>query len=234
MKPRLLAVLVLLLAAAAITWKLTRPSTDPQSASQSDLRTPASRPTLPAGAPDTAAAGPKTDSGAAGGSEPNSQAPAVTKATRRDTVTSPDGTRRTVIDPMASWKELPAWPEGPRLFAEVNTASHRYVNLRPNDIGLLPQLNVEPVEMLDITLQMPESTPGDTIHIELPNGGNFPDAKAMGRLLTVAANRTVNFRIEADETPGNCTVHIRQSGHTRTLPLWIGEPPAIAASDDEP
>jgi hypothetical protein len=135
---------------------------------------------------------------------------------------------------MASWNELPAWPEGPRLLAEVETSSKRYVNLRPNDIGLLPQLNVEPVEMLDITLQMPESTPGDTIHIELPNGGSFPDEKAMGRLLTVAANRTVHFRIEADETPGNCTVHIRQSGHTRTLPLWIGEPPAIAAGDDEP
>lgn len=157
--------------------------------------------------------------------------PAVTKAALRDSVATPGG-RKVVIDPMASWDEVPAWPEGPRLYAEVETKGKRYVNLRPNDIGLLPLLRVEPKEPLEITLQLPESSPGDSIHIELPNGGRFPDESAMGRVIRVEEDRTVRFQVEADDSRGNCTVHVRQAGHTRTLPLWIGEPPSMASGDD--
>lgn len=142
--------------------------------------------------------------------------------------------RLSVIDPMASWSEQPPWPEGPRLFAEVETRGKKYVNLRPNDVGLMPQINVAPREPLQITLQLPEATVGERIHVELPNGGKFSDQEATGRILTVGSNRSIYFQIEADETMGNCTVHIRQSGHTRTLPLWIGEPPVLASGDDEP
>ncbi len=143
------------------------------------------------------------------------------------------GGRKVTIDPMASWKDVPAWPEGPRLFAEVETSGKRYVNLRPNDMGLLPALNVEANEPMKITLSLPESDPGASIYLEIPNGGAFTDTSDPGKVLKVAANRTVSFDFIADETRGNCTVHIRQAGHTRTLPLWIGEPEALAQGEDQ-
>lgn len=156
----------------------------------------------------------------------------VTKPVNRNKATS-SHKRLSVIDPMASWSEAPAWPEGPRLYAEVQTDGKKYVNLRPNDMGLLPQLTVNPKENLEVTLQMPEATSGERVHVELPNGGRFPDQEATGRTFIVDQNRSVRFTMEADETMGNCTLHIRQAGHTRTLPLWIGEPPILATGDDD-
>lgn len=174
-----------------------------------------------------------SDSQAAGVSsiERSAKPDATKAAVREKSMTSRK--RLSVIDPMASWSEQPPWPEGPRLFAEVETRGKKYINLRPNDVGLMPQINVAPSEALQITLQVPESTVGERIHIELPNGGKFSDQEATGRILTVGSNRSIYFQIEADETMGNCTVHIRQSGHTRTLPLWIGAPPVLASGDEE-
>ncbi len=139
--------------------------------------------------------------------------------------------RRITIDPMAAWKDLPAWPEGPQLFAEVETTGKRYVNLRPNEIGLLPRLYVAASESLKITLSLPESDPGDSIYLEIPNGGAFTDDASRGKILTVGNNHSVAFHYTADAARGICVVHIRQAGHTRTLPLWVGEPEAPAIDD---
>lgn len=158
--------------------------------------------------------------------------PDMTKASNRENSMT-NRKRLSVIDPMASWSEQPPWPEGPQLYAEVETRGKKYINLRPNDMGLMPQINVAPSEPLRITLQMPDSTVGERIHVELPNGGKFSDQEATGRILSVSGNRSIHFQIEADETMGNCTVHIRHSGHTRTLPLWVGEQPVLASGDDE-
>ena len=187
--------------------------------------TPASGNSVPSGVSGTPAAPADASADASGG-------PAVTRANRnRDAALTPSGGRKSVIDPMAAWKDQPAWPDGPRLFAEVETTGKRYVNLRPNEIGLLPRLNVAAGELLKITLALPESDPGDSIYLEIPNGGAFPAEASRGKILKVAQNRSIVFDYNADSSRGNCTVHIRQAGHTRTLPLWVGEPEAIANDD---
>jgi len=159
----------------------------------------------------------------------------VTRANRnRDAIgtsSGGSGVRKSVIDPLAAWKDQPSWPEGPRLFAAVETTGKRYVNLRANEIGLLPRLNVTAGELLKITLALPESDPGDSIYLEIPNGGAFPAEASRGKILKVDKNRSVVFEYNADASRGNCTVHIRQAGHTRTLPLWVGEPEAVANDD---
>ena len=152
-------------------------------------------------------------------------------STRRERRTGASSARKTVVDPLASWSEVPAWPEGPRLFAEVETSRKRYVNLRPNDLGLMPRLEVEANEPLKISLTLPEGAAGDTIYVEIPNGGRFPDAELMGKSLAVDGKGRVAFDFIADESRGHCTVHIRQNGHTRTLPLWVGEPEAFVRED---
>lgn len=177
------------------------------------------------------------ESSSTGPAETQDNAPSpdsgIAKLSPRQGSTVRDG-NKSVIDPTASWQETPPWPEGPKLYAEVETGNRRYINLRPNDIGLLPKLSVKAREIVDISLQLPDATPGELIHIELPNGGRFPDEKMNGRMLAVAENHTVTFQVEADDEAGNCTIHIRQAGHTRTIPLWIGDPPKLVVSDDEP
>jgi len=163
-----------------------------------------------------------------GGEQSPKPAGAATRSARRDAVT---GGRKPVVDPMASWSEVPAWPEGPRLFAEVETSRKRYVKLRPNDLGLMPRLDVDANEPLKISLTLPEGGAGDTIYVEIPNGGRFPDVDLMGQSLAVDGKGRVAFDFIADESRGHCTVHIRQNGHTRTLPLWVGEPEAFVRED---
>lgn len=125
---------------------------------------------------------------------------------------------------MASWADQPPWPEGPRLYAEVETSSKKYINLRPDDYGALPRIQTGPGELLEIKITLPESEPGEKVHVELPNGGSFSDMDVVGRIYDVEAGKSFSFSIFADDARGNCNVKMRHQGHTRSIPLWVGEP----------
>jgi hypothetical protein len=126
---------------------------------------------------------------------------------------------------MASWSELPAWPEGPRLFAEVETSSRRYVNLRPDDVGELPRVRAEAEERIELRVNFPDGEPGEKIYIEIPNGGAFADSDAKGRVFELPENRTLSFPYLTDDSRGYCNVKLRHRGHTRSLPVWVGALP---------
>lgn len=231
MKTRTLAVLFLLLIAAMVTWKIFRSESGADAVSQaaagdgrgknpapgsdggeSDL--PGAKPTAPSSRDDAPQAG-----------EPRPNDPAVTRSSRRNTVVSPDGVRRTVIDPMASWENTPPWPEGPKLYAQVETSTRRYVNLRPDDVGDMPRVYAEAEERIELSVSFPDGEPGEKIFLELPNGGSFPDSDQFGRVLELPANRTLTFPYVTDESRGHCNVMIRHRGHSRSLPIWVGESP---------
>lgn len=143
-----------------------------------------------------------------------------TSASRRSIPTA----KKPIKDILASWEIQSPWPEGPRLMVDVESSDTRYVNLRPNEQGIMPRLHVKALETLQVTLSMPESNPGETIFLELPNGGTFPDQELRGKTLLVGENKTINFTMSVSAMRGHCTISIRQAGHTRTLPLWVGAP----------
>lgn len=229
MKPKRSILVALLVIAAAITWQVTRPAQQGDGVSQT--ASDDSRRSHPA------AVGENGSSGDDAGSPPTSgrdasrpddrlpDGPSVTRSRQRETVVSPSGKRLVVTDPMASWNELPAWPEGPRLFAEVDTASRRYVNLRPDDAGEMPRIRAEAEERIELRVNFPEGEPGEKIFVELPNGGSFADSDARGRVLELPENRTLSFPYITDDERGHCNVKLRHRGHTRSLPIWIGELP---------
>ncbi len=125
---------------------------------------------------------------------------------------------------MASWSDQPPWPEGPRLYAEVETSSKKYINLRPDDYVVMPRIQTAPGELLEIKITLPESEPGEKIHVELPNGGSFSDSEVVGRIYDIEVGKSFSFSIFADDARGNCNVKMRHQGHTRSIPLWVGEP----------
>lgn len=151
--------------------------------------------------------------------------PTDTRANHRDTAVNAKGERKTVIDPMASWESTPPWPEGPRLFVEVETSSRRYVNLRPDDVGVLPRIYADAEERIELKVSFPDGEPGEKIYVEIPNGGSFPDSDQFGRVFEISADRTLFFPYISDDSRGHCNVIVRHRGHSRSLPIWVGAPP---------
>jgi len=133
---------------------------------------------------------------------------------------------------MSSAAENPAWPSGPKVYAEIESSSTRFVNLRPNDAAMLPTLDVAANERLAVRLSFPEGTPGDRIFMELTDGGRFEDTEDMGQVLEVGPDRTLSFAFFADGRGGNCGLTFRQAGHSRVIPLWVGAPQPVADSSD--
>jgi len=164
-----------------------------------------------------------------------SQAESPLKTKAGDRATLAGSTRpRTTVDLTPSPETASPWPDGPRLHAEVTGDTRRYTNLRPNNIGVMPRLQVAAGEILAVKLQLPENSPGDRIYVDLPNGGKFTDSPEPGRIFTLGANRTLEISYQASEQLGNCTIRVRQGGHSRTLPLWAGALPELAEGDETP
>jgi hypothetical protein len=149
----------------------------------------------------------------------------LSQAAQQRTIMTASGVRKQLIDPMASWQDLPPWPEGLQLFAEVETASSRFVNLRPDDVGQMPRIQADASERIAIKISIPEADPGEKIHVELPNGGRFTDSDSIGRVMQLDNNRTLNLDYITDDSMGHCEVKFFHRGNTRSLPIWIGKLP---------
>lgn len=159
--------------------------------------------------------------------------PAKTRASHRDEVVTSSGKRKTLIDSAATATDQPPWPEGPRLFAEVESSTRRYVNLRPDDYGEMPRVRAEPNERLEVRMTFPEGETGEKIHVELPNGGAFADSDVRGRIYMLPENHTLILPFLADDAQGYCNLKIHHRGHSRSLPVWVGELPETAKLDPE-
>lgn len=230
MKAKHAAFLILLLVIAVVAWKVSRPATEDTGVSQAGTEDARGKRhgvavDMPAAADGNPGDASRSDDNASEGGRPDPSVQSAARSTRRGTELSPSGGRLAVIDPMASWQDIPPWPEGPRLFAEVETGSRRYVNLRPDDAGEMPQIRAEAEERIELRVNFPEGEPGEKIFVELPNGGSFADSKAGGRVFELPENRTLIFPYITDNARGHCNVKLRHRGHTRSLPIWVGELP---------
>ena len=119
------------------------------------------------------------------------------------------------------------------MFAEVETSSRRYINLRPDDIGEMPRVMADAEERIELRVSFPEGEPGEKIHVEIPNGGAFTDTEARGRVYQLPENRTLSFPYITDDSRGHCNVKLRHRGHTRSLPVWVGELPEPATAETD-
>ncbi len=126
------------------------------------------------------------------------EAPARTKRTDR---AKPDFSiaNKTTVDMSPPAEEETPWPAGPRLYAEAISANKRFLNIRPNNLGMMPRLRVGPREAMQVTLTLPENTVGDRIHVELSDGGAFLDTEAIGRVYTLGKDRRISIPIETSQ-----------------------------------
>ncbi len=139
------------------------------------------------------------------------------------------GKPATTIDHAARAEETTPWPAGPHLYAEILTGTQRHINVRPNNIGLMPRIPVEPGDPIIMKLNAPNGSPGDVLYVELADGGSFPEGpEQKGKKVTLGENLTAELPFTADLRHGHCTVIVRQAGHSRTIPFWVGPLPELA------
>ena len=148
----------------------------------------------------------------------------------RDRSAPLDRSKLPITDVSKNIIEQSAWPDGPRLFAEFSTESKKFTNLRPNSIGVMPRIQVTAGESLELKLEAPGSAENDILYVELTDGGTFTDTPDLrGRRISLGANLTAEIPLTADLRDGYFNIVIRQAGHSRTLPVWVGALPEIAA-----
>lgn len=155
------------------------------------------------------------------------------KTKRADRSAPIDRSKLHVVDMEKSAQEIPQWPDGPKVYAEVATESKRLINLRPNSVGIMPTVNIGTEESVALKLSFPENEPGDRIYIELTDGGFFTDCDKPGRVLTLNKSRTLEVPFSSDTRVGEMKLVFRQSGHSRTLPLWVGPLPELASDSSK-
>jgi hypothetical protein len=167
----------------------------------------------------------------ASGKQPDDEGPSLTRSRQRDGLAPSSQGRKILVDPMATWDSPPPWPEGPRLYAEVETSTRRYVNLRPDDVGELPRIQTSASERIELRIHFPDGLPGEKIFIEIPNGGSFPGLNSFGIVRLLPEDRRISIPYITDDDRGYCTIALRHRGHTRSLPIWVGELPELFPSD---
>jgi hypothetical protein len=152
------------------------------------------------------------------------------KTRSSDRSAPPDRSKLPTVDLLAAADETPPWPEGPRVLAEVATESKRFVNLRPNNVGIMPTINIGTEESAAIRLDFPDASPGDRIHVELADGGYFSGTEKSGQVFSLGETRKLEFTVNSDDRTGHLKLLLRQSGHTRVIPFWVGPPLPLAQS----
>ncbi len=226
---RMLAVIITLTAGSLIYWSLRVPEAGKQQSAQ------AANPSISGAegaSQETAGITSAPGSiGKPGSPSPEADAPAVVKTKRADRGVMPDRSKLPVVDLMKSSSETPAWPDGPQMFAEVSSETKRFINLRPNNVGIMPTVNIGTEESVAIRLDFPEGAAGDRIFLELVDGGYFLNTDKPGQVLTLDQSKKLEVSISSDDRVGDCKLFMRQSGHTRVLPFWVGSPLPLAQSD---
>ncbi len=97
----------------------------------------------------------------------------------------------------------------------------------------MPRVAVGANEQIEVKFQLPENSKGDRVFVELTDGGNFVDDPNRGRIFTLGDDRKISIPIQSDHRPGYFNLLVRQAGHTRTLPLWVGPLPELATGDPD-
>jgi hypothetical protein len=189
MKPRSLAFLVLLLIAAVVTWKLSRPSTEPATAAHAD---PAA-----------------TRTGSAGNDRG--------KASSRDLPDAPPVTLNEAFDKKlykaVAYETRPSGDDGSRAYVRVPSTNSR-LRLAPNQLGEFPVQPAGLQETVAVRVDLPDANPGDPVAVTILDGGTFPSETETqaSRLIKVEKWGGVSFQFTTSPNDGHHRLRVQPSG----------------------
>lgn len=184
MKPRLLAALVLLLAAAAILWKTTRPETPPAVSApdkSSPENTTASRPSR-------------------GGDREADRLLAAEGAATDVSLSSFPAKAYQHLRPPAG--KAAGAPVGDA-YIHVPSAGRR-VAMEANQIGEFPAVETKLNETVGVRLSLDSVKPGTPVRVVIMDGGSFPSGREVTQVIKAADWRGVAFEFT---TSGNVGFH---------------------------
>ncbi len=190
MKPSRLAVLVILLIAAVVTWKVTRPSAKPSTTA-------------------TEESGEK--------SSPGSSNNPRGKVSSRDVHNAPPVSLDEVFEkklytPVA-YETRPSGDDGTRAYVGVPSTNSR-LRLTPNQLGEFPVQPAGLQETVAVRVDLPDANPGDPVAVTILDGGTFPGEAEnnASRLIKVEKWGGVSFQFTTSQNDGHHRLRVHPSG----------------------
>ena len=190
MKSSRLAVFVILLIAAVVTWKLSRPDTDKETTDSSE---------------DSAT----SRTGAAGNDRG--------KVSSRDLPDAPPVRLDEAFDKKlykaVAYETLLSGDDGSRAYVRVPSTKSR-LRLAPNQLGEFPVQPAGLQETVAVRVDLPDANPGDPVAVTILDGGTFPgeDENEASRLIKVEKWGGVSFQFTTSQNDGHHRLRVQPSG----------------------
>jgi hypothetical protein len=112
-----------------------------------------------------------------------------------------------------------AMSHGPNIVATISVGAKK-ASVRGNQAGKFPIAYISPSATAEVSLYVPELTPGDSISLAASAGGSI-DGEPSARL-AVDPSKRVAFRFTAGDALGAYPVRIRTGNDFKTLVFWVG------------
>lgn len=190
MKPRSLAIFLLLLIAVVVAWKMYRPD-------------------LEAGATALAEDTGKTRSASSQKSRG--------KVSDRELTDAPPVTLNEVFDKKLyqaeSYETRPSGDDGSRAYVRIPSTNSR-TRLTPNQLGEFPVQPAGLLETVAVRVDLPDSKPGTPVAVTVMDGGTFPGEgeNDASRLIKVEDWGGVSFEFTTSQNDGHHRLRVQPSG----------------------
>jgi hypothetical protein len=117
-------------------------------------------------------------------------------------------------NPMAS--------QAPTASVTVNGATYNQV---PNQLGVFPQIQIQPKGIVQVQITYPRGNPGDPIAIAVQDGGHLivNDKSAMSQVLGLNGQNSLQFQFQATEQLGIYRISLRNGADVHVINLWAGD-----------
>lgn len=150
----------------------------------------------------------------------------------KSSITGPVQERKNGIPPkklpLASPKVISAYPAVPA--SAVVKLGGKEKALEMNAAGEFSRAFVEPKSTTPVRMTFPQAQPGDTVQVELEDGGQIVESKSSALLAKIDDSKSISFNFRTSRDEGMYRIRIRTGSDFKLLNFWAGEPPHYASS----
>lgn len=123
--------------------------------------------------------------------------------------------------------QVPAQIASPTVVSAMVRVGGQTLQGDANELGIFPEIRVQPGQQVGVTVAYPEGQPGQRIVAAVEDGGLLQDGERV-LPMQLDSQQAVTFNFTAGEARGIYRVTLRRGTETKMLQFWAGEPLPLA------